>query len=539
MRDNVIDGRDRFGSTGKRGEPRAPLDQLRETPKVRREDRALLAQRLGEAAAKLSPARPRRAAKPWFEQAWPSADRWAKRKRLICFPGENPPDPNEDGAYVATGADWAKIVEGAAKAQHPDDTQSADAYRQRAIRDILRGTEFLEALPTLPSDVDGAQALLADWARKLVRKIEDGTGIRSLWAALKTTPFDIQGYDLERPDTPLRPWARFDGDQYSAGPLGDVSRRAAELYGRRDDGGWRFELGESGGHKALYWPYPQIRMGLRGHRRLGRIFVIPEGFWKELPRASDFESGEAIFAWLILKGLVPKSGVSGGLPDIRYEPGLGYGWASFAGEYPQDVWLSVRPREDGATGVWVSISRFDEEDLLPKLSGDDDTLARLATSGRSISQHLARSWDNRDCEEYHWPYCEFEWPAEGFGLHPEGEASVQGFSGIVDLGKGWGGAEGIEGWIDDLDDTELQAALFGGSDDIRFVPSIDVSEAALPPASKGTPAAAIFANLGCQVSDRLAQQLIERARIISSAGLAFHSALIAHNRGLVETMFDD
>lgn len=151
MTDNVIDATDRFAEGSARPKTTV-LDLLRRTRRVALPDRPVMALRLGIIATKLDPDRPRRAAKAWFEQAW-QGDRWAKRKRFVLLPGDTAPDPEDDGAYVATGSDWAALIERAAFAQHPGSSPVSTSDRNRAIRDILRGTTFVPAIAQFRSMV--------------------------------------------------------------------------------------------------------------------------------------------------------------------------------------------------------------------------------------------------------------------------------------------------------------------------------------------------------------------------------------------------
>lgn len=160
MSDTVVDATDRFNAgreQRKQHKRPTPLDSLRLTKRVICNDRAMLATRLGEVAARTAPDRPQAAAKKWFDQAW-QGDRWAKRKRLIRLPGEAAPDPRDEGAYVASGADWAALIEQAAKATYPAEGSTAEKERERFARDMLRGSAFLPALSPVPLLAENAQS---------------------------------------------------------------------------------------------------------------------------------------------------------------------------------------------------------------------------------------------------------------------------------------------------------------------------------------------------------------------------------------------
>lgn len=158
MTNNVIDASSRFDQGPKRRRS-SPLDAIRHVRRIQLGDRATIATNLGRRAAEQDPAKPLRAAKLWFRRAW-DGDRWDKRKRYIVLPSEQAADPQAEGAYIASGSDWAALIEQAAIAS-AGDTATADADRNRVMRDLLRGTQFMPALPSVPAGSYNAQALIA------------------------------------------------------------------------------------------------------------------------------------------------------------------------------------------------------------------------------------------------------------------------------------------------------------------------------------------------------------------------------------------
>ena len=236
---NLIDASDRFAPgerTRTRGEGSRTrseaLDLLRQTKRVAMADRSLFAIRLGEAAARIDPQHPEHIARRWLEQAWPASDRWAKRKRLICFPGEEPRNPHDDGSYVASGADWAALIDQAARTAHPGDHVTSVQERARFARDMLRGSAFLPALNIAPLGDDDAQYHVFRMAAMIAEKIEQETDLPRLWEKVGKVPFDIHSYHLEEPEhfNELPAWLRKHAqDDYATGPLGDAALLAQDI----------------------------------------------------------------------------------------------------------------------------------------------------------------------------------------------------------------------------------------------------------------------------------------------------------------------
>ena len=129
------------------------------------------------------------------------------------------------------------------------------------------------------------------------------------------------------------------------------------------------------------------------------------------------------------------------------------------------------------------------------------------------------------------------WPTCRADFMPDGEAPAGAVSGLID--PTYEGHEVIEGWIDDLDNVELQDMLFRNSEGMRFCPSVHTDSDVPPPCRLGTVAAAIFTNAAGDADNRLGRALAQQAKIISSAGLAFHEALLSYHRSVIERMWND
>ncbi len=543
---NIVDATDRFGSNSKQSPKPTPLDELRRTKRVVLHDRPILAVRLGELAARIDPGHPETVAQRWFEHAWPAGDRWGKRKRLISFPGEDLRDPGDPGAYAAAGSDWAALIDQAAKALFPKEESTAERERARFNREMLRGTTFLPALNVAPLRDENARTLISTVATKIAEKLENETDVIRLWNVLATTPFSIESFDLERPEPDANPdtdimtarFARRHGeDRYSNGPLGEVSKLAQDVsairYRQVDQWGYRFEPSTSHDQD---WVYPILRLGLRGHSRQAKIFVIPQDFVQDLPFDQEFDDGEKaleerVMEWLIAKGLMSGKAYED-LPDISFDEAKGYGWRTFIYEIVQSIWIEVRPKSDGTPGLWVTAS-YDDDDMThfyPRIPGLD-TLAVEANSPVGWLGFIGMYIDSKSLYEF------IEWPTTSPEFMVGGKMPRGAASGLIDSASE--DLPTIEGWLDDLENAELQDMLFRNPNGIRFCPSIATDNSLPPPCQQGTVAAAIFTNAGCEREARLGRVLMQQARTIASAGLGFYDALIAHNRARIESMLDE
>lgn len=543
--DNVIDATNRFTQPHTERTKATPLDKLRLSGRTTRDDAILLAKRLGEIAQKLTPNNPKATARKWFDALW-DGDRWEKRKRYILFSGETAPNP-----VASNGADWAALILHAATDLYPDEHSTSVKERSRICRDVLRGTSYLSAPNLGPLQSDSAQTLMVDLAKKTCEAIEAKTEIVELWEALEQTPFALQSYDFQQQEqdeeeiddpfvtamrTTMRASYRFDGDAFSQGPLGDAARLGAEVsqyrYQQWPDSNYRFEPRTDYGFED--WPFPIIKLGLIGYRRKGRIFVIPHNFVSDLPFDQEFEDGEKfaddrVFEWLVAKQIVPDQD-NARLPEIAYSDALGYGWKPFTFDVPRKVWLEVKSRADGSPGLWLSSFAPDNVHCFPILPNMDTLAIEAARGAMSLLGFLPAS--------LMWSWYEFlEWPVDDRAFMVNSGIPAGAFSGLLDRESL--DESDVEGWIDDLDNAELQEFLFRLPPNARFCPSIS-TDYDLPPACRaGTIAAAIISNAGSALDERVAIQLLNQAKVISANGLAFNSALLSAHRARIEAMIPD
>ena len=539
--DTVNDAEHRFSPANAGKSKSTALDQLRQAPRTTRADAVLLASRLGELAQRLSPEKPKALAKQWFNELW-DGDRWAKRKRHILFQGESPPEP-----IASDGGDWAALITHAAKIMFPDDSSTSIKERTRVERNLLRGTSFLPAANLAPLRSDSAQSLLAVLTARIEDAIEAKTELAQLWEGLDQTPFDIRSYRFEKPiysqeglENPMiaamATSRGYDGDALSCGSLGVAARLANEVsrlrYRQFDFEGYRFEACKAQGFGD--WSFPVLRLGLLGQRRNDRLFVIPEGFINELQFDQAFEDGETVIEervleWLIAKGIVPEA-LTPKLPEIAYNEASGFGWRRFSFDVPRSVWIEVRRRADGTTGLWLSSSAPEFAYCFPNIPSIDTLSIEARRTPFSSEKFLPMPFADTNYEF-------LQWPTDVPDFMIESRLPAGGFSGL--LVSQYPDFSEVEGWLDDRDNAELQEFLFRLPPNTRFCPSIAVDDEVPPPCAAGTIAAAIFANAGTASHDRLALQLINQAQIIATSGLGFYTALLDAHRGRIDAMLSE
>lgn len=524
MNGNVIDATDRFSERTER-QKTTPLDALRRTARVAPADRATLASRLGELAARLNPDRPKNAARSWFENAW-QGDRWAKRKRYVVLPGESAPDPQDEGAYVASGVDWAVLAEQAAAALHAGTGPIVEADRARAIRDLLRGTAFVPAILPLPVEGDGGAALIATYADRVSRVVERGSDVRRLWSVLRSAPFGT----VIRTDE-----AAEEGD-----PALAKAALAADAIEPKDDHslamGWRTRFTTEPSSVRSNWSEPTIFLGLRAHTREARMFIVPEDFVDELPPNNDGDVGadERVLEWLIHRGFATGRSFED-LPEIQYSAETGTGWRPFRYEILQLVMLTVRPKADGSPGLWVDAMASDLAHYHPVLPTFDAARAEIGKGwlwnfiGQTITSGVDYSY---------WSSYEYvDWPTWNERYMPGGAMPLGAASGLVEsTGEELTDASG---WLDDVANAELQELLFGRQDGVRFIPEIAIARGLPVPVDPATVAGALLGNLSAPEEDRVSERLLAKARARADAGLSYHEAVVAHHRKLIDAMLPD
>jgi hypothetical protein len=262
------------------------------------------------------------------------------------------------------------------------------------------------------------------------------------------------------------------------------------------------------------------------------MFILPPDFVNELHPGGDVDDdgpAELALDWLVKKGLIAGKPYED-LPEISFQPDVGYGWRDFPHELVQSVWLEVRPKADGNPGLWVSAWFDDLNHVYPRLQTFDPLMTEAKSRSGSLDFMGMTAGTNTTYEFV-------EWPIHRPAFMPHRKPPAGAAWGLID--PTFEDHATVEGWIDDLDNVELQHLLFSSPEGTRFCPSLQLEGEVPAPCRSGTIAAAIFSNAPCGAEDQLGAMLLRQAKTISSAGLAFHDALLGYHRSLIERMFQD
>ena len=555
MTENIIYSHGRFGA---QTTPRSILAIMEKdsSPRIRPEDRVTLASNLGEWAAKIDPENPARVAKRWFDR-W-DGDRWQKRKKFICFPGEDSRDPAAAGQLAASRGDWKALIDAAAYDQFPQEGPAAERDRENLRRSLLRGTKHVPEVERLSAGDADAQRLMISLTQKICDRMADVQGLDRLWEVLQMTPFAIDEAGLND----------FDNNGHDDNAIEMASRSASGIrdlvpwYGRKfvADPLARFGKVDASSPETAdaetAWAFPQLRLGLLGFGIDTRIFVVPPDLIAQLRAAGNFDIRQDdddlecwISTWLDWKGLIRDDREGWTLPEVEYTPEAGYGWTQFAYEIVREAWLSCRPKADGRPGLWLSVDTSDakQERFYPVLR-QIDCLATEAAATPVLLKYIPWFNENGVGGRLH-PSDEYRlvsWPERDqvFTIDQRPEfAPLPGLLDPLDDFEGeWGDANdlpSVGGWLDDASNAELQNILFRLPPGARFLPSIPTDPKAPPICRTGTIAETLFANLTCLPEEQVYFDLAHAGERLAEAGLRFHDALMDHYGRLIDQLPDD
>lgn len=559
MTDNIIDGRSRFQSNAQqKSASRSVLATMERdsSPRIPPEARVTLASNLGEFAAKIDAKNPARVAKRWFDR-W-DGDRWQKRKKFICFPGEDSRDPAVAGQLAANRGDWQALINAAVYDQFPNEGSVAERDRENLRRTLLRGTKYVPNVDRLSAgDVD-AQRLLITFAQNVCNRMADVHGLRRLWDVLQTTPFAIHQIDIDHSESISRYDKAIEISSRAANAIRDLEPSFGREWGVDRLG--RFDKvyisAPETAEAEIAWSLPKIRLGLLGYKVDTRIFVVPNNFLDELRAAgfdqiweTDTDQAHWVSTWLDWKRLIHVDETDFGewtLPEIDYAPETGFGWTNFTYEIVREVWLSCRPKIDGKPGLWLSVDTSDDlmERYYPALH-QIDCLAIEASAPpvllRTIPWFYPDTVGNSPNQSEQYQF--LEWPRQDpvftIDLQPK-LLPLPGLLEPLDNCEGeWGDVNDlpfIGGWLDDTSNDELQNTLFRLPPGVRFLSSIPTDGNAPPICQPGTIAEALFANLACLSEEQVMSSLVHAGERLAEAGLGYHEALMKHYGTLIDQL---
>ena len=332
----VIDARDRFErlerrrDAGTAGNGRylvdEALEKLKSTGRIDQSDRAKLALKLGQAAAKLNPRSPKKGAALIIRRA--DGDNSSLRPdRFFIQEGRSNPE-----TLAATGATWARLIEAAARLQSEATGQEGagrDSRNRNDLRRILGGTTFLPHSAMGSAQTNKVVDLLEDAAKYIARRIERETRITELWRNLHDSPFSIHQLGESQEDPP--------------GPVPQASKLARRVgVFKSDEMNDRCYFGDIGGTKTnTYWSRPTFQIGYIS--KIVRIpaFCIPKIFVEKFNKdTNDQES------WDLLTDFIESNtGSYYKLPDMSFSEKKGFGFLEVNFQFIMPLVISIKPDE--------------------------------------------------------------------------------------------------------------------------------------------------------------------------------------------------
>lgn len=173
------------------GEQRQTLsEQLRETTRLPKSDRPIMALNLGKMAARFNEENALSAVKSIFDIAWPGdSTKWSKRKRLVRIPGEDLGNPEDYGSYEAAGVPYLHLAHAIAKLSSPSEKEDAlKSEQERRVAELLWGTSFRPGASLVDETTIDARNLMVQLASSVETQVS-GSGILKLWETLQAAPF--------------------------------------------------------------------------------------------------------------------------------------------------------------------------------------------------------------------------------------------------------------------------------------------------------------------------------------------------------------
>jgi len=173
------------------GEQRDTLsEQLRETTRLPKSDRPIMALNLGKMAARFNEENALSAIKSIFDIAWPGdSTKWSKRKRLVRIPGEGLGNPEDYGSYEAAGAPYLHLAQAIAKLSSPSEKEGTlKSEQERRVAELLWGTSFRPGASLADETTVDARNLMVQLASSIEAQVSS-TGILKLWETLQVAPF--------------------------------------------------------------------------------------------------------------------------------------------------------------------------------------------------------------------------------------------------------------------------------------------------------------------------------------------------------------
>ena len=512
------------------GERRQTLsEQLRETTRLPKSDRPIMALNLGKMASRFNDENALSAVKSIFDIAWPGdSTKWSKRKRLVRIQRDDLGNPEDYGSYEAAGAPYLHLAHAVAKLSSPSEKEEAlKSEQDRRVAELLWGTSFRPGASLVDETTTDARNLMVQLAFSIEAQVS-GTGILKLWETLQAAPF-------RRVNVEAAIKNRFFGQDFI--PIIGTDGEILNFHNAQ-------EFGEQ---YVLHsqWSRPKIFVGWLLRRFAVDLLVLPETVrlradQDENPNDPDIKTLET---WREEWADEAPDVKKGNLPSHYFDEDLGHGWTQAEFDVVYGVYAQAVP--DDVDGIKITLTfedcADDEYRMLMLPSDCVDHLKQKKTLRKylegSANKHSRTYIDN--------------WIFEGFYKHYFPEDLERDFTFLArdphtremfDLSERIhpGNLLGVvyfpEGYdtpyppkeitLSEMADGE-SAGILVGTAGTHFVSLLPEAAGAPVPCRANSLAASLLRNSICGDEEcRLSFQLREEAESIAEEGLQFFNGVI-------------
>jgi len=540
------------------------IERIKGDSRLILDDKKIFALNLGQLASRINENKPLSGAKQIVKKSGRESI-WEKRHRYFRFPGEDTPDTGKGGEYASDPKTFVSLAQAAGELLcKSTNSKAIERERKAAVKTLITGSTYMpKYVPSNSADIS-AVALLDEYAQVLSAAIETRTKITELWKVLETTDIGVKGFrkNIEA--------AR--KDEAEPSPYGDAANFPKQLF----DNYFRksFFSGETVVSSGKFtidryksddsWAFPSVELGYVATTHQIRMFCIPEE-QRALCSGDDTEIVSALRAidFDFENFEIPEYDL-----NDRHE---GAGWKQVTASIIHKLSLSIEKNETGGVEIKISILPLRSDDgLNPDIylihsSGrgenyEPHTKLRIAMhdlaekemqlikSGFKISQMmeigLKNSSHNNDFTED---------DDDDYDDHYQMEFIYDEFFNLYEHNKllpiailpEWWIEYGKKAWLDEEDfyqfdetkesdgwtESEFQAKILLGAEDIRFYPSNPEAESIAGVLRAGSVGASLLENLKAQnEANSITNQLIEKTALTAEAGLKFYEAILEQHR---------